>query len=306
MLLQRNRYTAERLKFLYSDLIHAVDISKEDLGLRGEIKDDDSGDEEDSTNAASSAADELESDFILAALSRLRRSLVSIPLHWSQQHRQQRRRPHSSRVKRRARRANPEDLQAAFRFLAATRSPDKEGDHGDAAAWHDDEIVTALNAARFIEKTVAGLIQQIGEVVVNSEQNTNVMMATGVSSSSTRTGKNASSSLACDACFEYFCEKNMLHFLVAIAKDNGNNIDLTKHEAHHGVVWGALVKAQVLQTVSLLVAAGSRKHHLLYYILSQNFINELLSCMLPLTQWTDPALSMVCIDGAGACFVVFI
>lgn len=304
MLLQRNRYTAERLKFLYSDLLHAVDVSKENLGRRGEIEDDESSDEEvDRTNAANADGD-LESDFILAALSRLRRSLVAIPLYWSHQHQQRRRRPHSSRVKRRARRASPEDLQAAFRFLAATRSPDKEGDHGDTAAWHDDEIVAALNAAKFIEKTVAGLIQQIGEVVLNSEKNTTMMVVTAVSSSSTCTG-TAAPSIACDACFEFFCEKNMLHFLVEIAKENGNSIDLAQHEAHHGVVWGALVKAQVLQTVSLLVAAGSRKQHLLYYILSQNSINELLSCMLPLTQWTDPALSMVCIEGGGACFVVF-
>jgi len=205
-------------------------------------------------------------------------------------------------------------LQTAFLFLAATRS--SRSSHNAAAYDDEPEIVAALNAAKYMERTVAKIIRQIGEIVVHGGIN-NATTIAEVSSATTTI------SMACDPCFEYFCEKNILHLLVDIAREkdhrvmndgNNNKSDDDDHDheqeeknenietanenkklhaAYHGVVWSASVKAQVLQTVSLLVSSGARKQHFLYYLLSQNSINELLSCMLPLTQWTHPALEKI-------------
>jgi hypothetical protein len=167
------------------------------------------------------------------------------------------------------------DLAAAFRILAATRSPDKEGFNFGAAANRDDASVTAMSTARSIESKVVELICSIGEVVVNAEQTQG--------NSGTRT----------DPVFEYFCEKSILTLLVDIAKEKRYNntwsSSATGKSYFHGVVWSPLVKAQVLRTVSVLIS-DVRNHPVLYYLLSNNSVNELIQCMLPLQQWTDPAL----------------
>jgi hypothetical protein len=173
------------------------------------------------------------------------------------------------------------DLAAAFRILAATRSADKEGFNFGAAAIRDDASVTAMSTARSIESKVVELIRSIGEVVVNAEQPQGNSSRSG-SVSHTRT----------DPVFEYFCEKSILTLLVDIAKEkryNNSRSSPTGRSYFHGVVWSPLVKAQVLRTVSVLIS-DVRNHPVLYYLLSNNSVNELIQCMLPLQQWTDPAL----------------
>lgn len=240
----RGRYTLERLKLLYSDLLESIDVSGEDLGQRRGI-------------------DSSTENYV---------HVHPLSVRWFE--------------RRRRRSSNTDGLEiaAALRFLAATRSPDKEGDNGGAAALRDDEQVCALAAARKIEKKVANLIREIGEVVVNGEKESKPP--------SIRRRLSEGDSLACDPCFEYFCEKNMLSLFVDIAKENP--VDQSNvQSAQHGVVWSPLVKAQVLQTVALLITAGFRNSHALYYMLSQDSINELMSCMIPLCQWTDPALERI-------------
>jgi hypothetical protein len=174
------------------------------------------------------------------------------------------------------------DLAAAFRILAATRSPDKEGDNFGAAAVRDDASVSAFSAAKAIEMRVVELIRTIGEIVVNMEQ-----PQTPASRSSGRSTPHVRS----DPVFEYFCEKSILSLFVDIAKEVRQGSETRWAESSfHGVVWSPLVKAQVFQTASLIIS-DVRNHSVLYYLLSHNYVNELIECMLPLQQWTDPALS---------------
>jgi hypothetical protein len=67
-----------------------------------------------------------------------------------------------------------------------------------------------------------------------------------------------------------------------------------KGSAHsfHGVVWSPRVKAQVLHTAPLLVSSV-RDASALYYLLSGHYVNQLVTNMLPLKQWTDPALDIM-------------
>ena len=177
-------------------------------------------------------------------------------------------------------RVEKRDVAAAFRILAATRSPDKEGNNFGAAANRDDASVSALSFARNIESSVVGLIAQIGDIVVNGEH-------AGIGSSrrqSTRLVRG-------DSVFEYFCEHRMINILVDIVKEKRSSGTTTTSSAgfFHGVVWSPLVKAQVFRTTSLLLS-DERDQPILFYLLSNDKVNEMISCMLPLMQWTDPAL----------------
>lgn len=161
-------------------------------------------------------------------------------------------------------------LLAAFRMLAATRSPDKEGDNLGAVASRDDYIVAAMSSAKKIEGRVVEIINDIGEVVVNAE--------------------GTEADIRGDSVFEYFCEKSILSLLVDIAKEKKQSESKLSDSSCHGVVWSPLVKAQCFQTTSLLLS-NVQNSSAIYYLLSNNYINELITCMLPFRQWTDSALS---------------
>jgi hypothetical protein len=242
---RRKQHSVERLKYLYADLLHQIDISNEDLGRRGAQEDIFP-----STKAPR---------FSLAWSLNILRESQSNPVE--QDHRTAQRK---------------REISAAFRLLAATRSADKEGRNGGAAATRDDASATALALARNIESCVIDLIRGIGEVIVNAEQ--------------TSSTKN---SLRSDAAFEYFCDKSILSLFVDIVKAKHSNLSKTHSESSlYGIVWSPAVKAQVLHTVSVLVS-GVRDSSALYYLLSQHCINTLVACMLPLTQWTDPAMEIM-------------
>ena len=163
------------------------------------------------------------------------------------------------------------DLSSAFLTLAATKSVVHELQQVVVA--RDEATVSALEMAKSLEKSVISLIRSIGEVVVNAEgrQPTDA------------TKKD----LRSDEPFEYFCEKAILALFVEIACETPSQGD--KQSIFHGIVWSPHVKAQIFHTISLLVA-GVRDSSALYYLLSQNCINQLVAGMLPLQQWTDPAL----------------
>ncbi len=108
-----------------------------------------------------------------------------------------------------------------------------------------------------LESRVIEDLRSLSEVVVYGEQNDEVKGG---------------------ALFDYFCEKNMLSLLVDIARGEGEGA---------GVARSIAVKAQVVQTVSILVQ-NVRNETSLYYLLSNNYINVLVS--IPLSKFTNAAL----------------
>jgi hypothetical protein len=190
------------------------------------------------------------------------------------------------------------ELAAAFRMMAATRSPDKEGDNFGAAAIREDSYVVAISSAKAIESRVVELIRTIGEIVVQSDDSSSSRSSNSPQKIQHNNNSNVASPLPqvrSDPIFEYFCEKNMLSLLVDITKEKKQgSADEGRRwgtdSCYHGVVWSPQVKAQVFATVSMLVSE-CRNRSVLYYLLSHNCVNELITCMLPLQQWTDQALS---------------
>ncbi|KAI2489783.1 hypothetical protein MHU86_24805 [Fragilaria crotonensis] len=131
---------------------------------------------------------------------------------------------------------------------------------------YDSSVATMAHAQKMEEHLVL-LIRCIGEVVAY--------------------GDKPGTSFRSDPVFEYFCEKSMLSLLVAIAKAKpSTNSDL------HPIVWSPIVKSEVLRVVSVLIS-NAQDGPSLYYLLSNNFVNELTTCMTPLRQWTDSALEIM-------------
>ncbi|KAL7491112.1 hypothetical protein ACHAWT_000563 [Skeletonema menzelii] len=113
-----------------------------------------------------------------------------------------------------------------------------------------------------------------------------------------------------EAVFAYFCEKNVLPLLIDSFlsrplspltleddnddeewwnKDKKNDSLLDSSSLFSGVSWAASVKSQILQTIAMLLLNTSSPLSLAY-LLSNNYMNELIMGMLPLSQWREEAL----------------
>ena len=185
---------------------------------------------------------------------------------------------------------NKVDLATAFRILAATKSPDKEGANYGAVAIREESSVCGIQRAKALENRVVELINKIGEIVLD---------AGGEAHSGRGKSGEEQLSVRTDPVFEYFCEKCILSLFVEIAREvrQGRNHPIKSPSPKspsslsvHGVVWSGTVKAQVYRTVSMLVS-DVRNQSVIYYLLSNNYINELIKCVLPLRQWTANALA---------------
>ena len=144
----------------------------------------------------------------------------------------------------------------------------------DDTADSNDEIVHAVPPPMCwpdLENCVSGIIQEIGRLLVESQPH------------------RSSAGLRSDPVFEYFCEMALLDLLIDMA---GDKLSRRSSQTFHRVVWSPTVKSQVLETVSLLLSS-LRDVSSLYYLLSQNSMNELVACMLPLQQWTSHAIATI-------------
>jgi len=160
-----------------------------------------------------------------------------------------------------------------------------------------NDDVPALLQARRDESRVIELLRSIGEIVVYGEQKTKGSVESRNNNRRDRSGKNLNDH---DAVFEYFCDKNIISLFVDISKAKPScDEDLVEYDSntrcsrgipYSGVVWTALVKSQVYQTVSILVS-NVQDPKSLYYLLSNNYINELVSSVVPLNQWKGSALT---------------
>jgi Uncharacterised conserved protein. len=171
----------------------------------------------------------------------------------------------------------------------------------------ETEFASLLIQARQIESRVVELIRSIGELVVYGEQRSNYMsLEKNIRSNNKK--KKYSKKQQCPSfhnglVFEYFCDKNILALLVDIvtakppsppssssttyhpAMDGGR---VGEGEEYNPVVWTALVKAQVLQTISIFISNVSDTTSL-YYLLSNNYMNRIVSSIVPLDQWSTSA-----------------
>lgn len=214
-------------------------------------------------------------------------------------------------------------LSAAFRqFIVESHSSDYDSDTERSGSTTitttTPSSLTFETMVTSLEQSVVETIRSIGDEVIQAENDDDHHHPphhhhhpppSSLSSwSPTR--------LRSDPTFEYFCDTDILALLVDIAKEkphtDGNaativssddDEDDDEHDClppthattttttttFHGIVWSAAVKAQVFQTVSLLLSSV-QDLSTLYYLLSRNYVNELVHSILPLQQWTDQAL----------------
>lgn len=174
---------------------------------------------------------------------------------------------------------------SAWRILSATPSPDKEGNSADTAlAVRDEGAVATMAAVRAAEDRAVTAIEDLGEAIAGT---------------GTGTGEGE--------VWDYFCDKNILALLVDIAAAKpapfdgdsclGDQAEQAKlrqedQQQYRGVVWSPRVKAQVFRTVSLLIS-GVKDETSLYFLLSNNHVNDLTGSFLPMGQWTSSALEVM-------------
>mmetsp|Transcript_8552 Transcript_8552/g.12395 ORF Transcript_8552/g.12395 Transcript_8552/m.12395 type:complete len:920 (+) Transcript_8552:43-2802(+) len=154
------------------------------------------------------------------------------------------------------------NLPTALKLLSATAA----ADNGGAAGTRDDLIGASLELAKKMEERTANLVCEIGKLVAYNDQ--------------------AGSTFRSDEVFEYFCEKNIISLFVDIVRSKPLQSEL------HGNTWGPLVKAEALRTVSVLISSAQDGPSL-YYLLSNNCVTSLIMGIVPLTQWSDPALELM-------------
>lgn len=148
----------------------------------------------------------------------------------------------------------------------------------------DANNTVLLSKAREIESNVIELIRSIGETVIYGEKD-NAFLSQYSSRHNNVAGSN--NIMTQHQVFEYFCDKNILSLLVDILLARpftGNR--------YAGVTWTAQVKAQILQTISIFVSNVSDTTSL-YYLFSNNYMNRIITSMLPLDQWSDSALDEI-------------
>ncbi len=201
--------------------------------------------------------------------------------------------------------------------ILAQRHPDKA-----------DGIMRGLAVARQCESRVCDGLRKIGELISYCER----IKGRNISSSSTvrrvadedksfgdkddEEDVNDEDIQAAEAMFDYFCEKNVLPMLIdsllchppalsssdtilnAVSLINNSSMSSTDSSSHHssspfsGVNWTASVKSQILQTIAMILFNTSSPLSLTY-LLSNNYMNELIMGMMPLDRWRADALEEI-------------
>ena len=191
-----------------------------------------------------------------------------------------------------------------------------------------DGIMRGLAVARQCESRVCDGLRKIGELISYCER----IKGRNVSSSSPvhRMGDeiksyggnddkedvNDEDIEAAEAMFAYFCEKNVLPMLIdsllchppalsssdtilnGVSLSNNSYMNSTDSPSHSpsspfsGVNWTASVKSQILQTIAMILFNTSSPLSLTY-LLSNNYMNELIMGMLPLDRWRADALEEI-------------
>lgn len=187
-------------------------------------------------------------------------------------------------------------LARAWRHLEATKGLASEAEEGK-----EDDVVDpdTLMVAKRMELRVVNIINRLGDFIIFGDLQDNMTFG----SSSSRTfhnprvmgTKQKKRTHIQEAIFGYFCDKNMLSFLVDIVKTKS----LSKNEPpegilFHEVVCTPLIKTAILEILTLLVSnVGTSDPKSLYYLLSNNHLNEMISSLVPLHQFKEKATQQI-------------
>ena len=191
-----------------------------------------------------------------------------------------------------------------------------------------DGIMRGLEVARNCEARVCDGLQKIGELISYCERlkgakfvvkegrkfghgSGSATVSTSLEEEELSSEEDEEELEAAEAVFAYFCEKNVLPMLIdsllchpppltSMEVDTTDNMVLpsntttigSSHSPFSGVTWTAAVKAQILQTMSMVLFNTSSPLSLTY-LLSNNYMNELIMGILPLDKWKEDSLEEI-------------
>mmetsp|Transcript_18108 Transcript_18108/g.42746 ORF Transcript_18108/g.42746 Transcript_18108/m.42746 type:complete len:1086 (-) Transcript_18108:45-3302(-) len=192
------------------------------------------------------------------------------------------------------RRHHPRGIETAFLSMAANRTSEPTFPIRDVMSFEsdhqndDDEEDNDLRRAQREERRCVQLLSDISTVLTNAMGQQQQQAALHQRANDDDHHSNEGSAPT-NQVFAYFGEKNILRLLLEMVRATPTS------SSHHlrPVAWTAPVKAQALQTVAELVSSSYHAASSLYYVLSQDTLNQLVTDVLPLDQWTDPALEVL-------------
>jgi len=173
-----------------------------------------------------------------------------------------------------------------------------------------DGIVKGLQVAKNCEVRVCNGLRKLSELISYCERLKGANSVAVTSSSIVEEEDDLSSEEdddveAAEAMFAYFCEKNVLPMLIdsllchPTSTSTTDGADLSSNTTigsspspFCGVTWTSSVKAQIIQTIAMILF-NTTSPLSLAYLLSNNYMNELIMGMLPLDQWKDEALEEI-------------
>eukprot|EP00984_Skeletonema_dohrnii_P004038 scaffold1382_cov91-Skeletonema_dohrnii-CCMP3373.AAC.1 len=220
--------------------------------------------------------------------------------------------------------------QQLLQSLGSSSSSSAVDNTNNGSSNKANSIMSGINMAQNSEVRVCHSLKRIAEILCLSERRKGRKFIGLSNSSSLRNNHNnnyrnnsvtmiESSSdeeddelEVCEAVFAYFCEKNVLPLLIDSFltrpltpltfddtddsddeewwnKDKKKDASFESPSLFSGVSWAASVKSQILQTISMLLL-NTASPLSLAYLLSNNYMNELIMGMLPLSQWREEAL----------------
>lgn len=205
--------------------------------------------------------------------------------------------------------------------VLAHRHPDKA-----------DGIVKGLEVARNCEARVCDGLRSLGELISYCERLKGAKFALmrgkekthqrnsyaieddeGLQSFEEDEDEDEDEIESAEAMFAYFCEKNILPMLIdsllchpppltsegSASSDNmvlptnsAANAGSSSQSPFSGVTWTASVKSEILQTIAMILFNTSSPLSLTY-LLSNNYMNELIMGVLPLSQFSEDALEEI-------------
>ncbi|KAL7531226.1 hypothetical protein ACHAWF_003678, partial [Thalassiosira exigua] len=185
-----------------------------------------------------------------------------------------------------------------------------------------DAILAGLEVARECEARTCDVLRRIGELIGYGERRKGTKLAAAMAAAE-KTGvdfeeEGDDEMEAAEALFAYFCEKNAFPMLVdalacrpprmtsssperamgggatdgAVGRSAAASASGSPPSPFSGVAWTAPVKGQILRTIAQILFNTS--HPLsATYLLSNDYANELVEGILPLSQWKDDALEEI-------------
>ena len=183
-------------------------------------------------------------------------------------------------------------LTRAWQHLEAVKANETQGGKD-----HDILDDDTLMMVKRMELRVVNIINRLGDFIIFGElqENTTFGSSNNIKNRRVVGSKQKKRTDVQEAIFGYFCDKNMLSLLVDIVKTKYPSKNQSPEGiVFHEVVCTPLIKTSILDILTLLLSnMGTSDPKSLYYLLSNNYLNDMISSLVPVHQFKEKAIQQI-------------